>query len=197
MCVNGAGSFYRWIKHTFANRMSYQEVNALAAQSPVGARGVVGIPYGNGAERTLSNQTVGASLERLDLNRHSIADIFRAAQEGVVFALCYGLEIMRNMGLAPVRVRAGNANMFQSDIFRRTFATSTSVPLELYTTDGSEGAARGAGIGAGILSFSDAFAGLTRELTVEPDSQAAQATHDAYGRWKETVTKKTGELSSL
>jgi xylulokinase len=195
MCVNGAGSFYRWIKHTFASSMSYQEINALAATSPVGSHGVIAIPYGNGAERTLSNQTVGASLEELDLNRHGIADVFRAAQEGVVFALCYGLEIMREMGLTPVRVRAGNANMFQSEIFRRTFATTTAVPLELFTTDGSEGAARGAGIGAGILSFSDAFAGLSRELVVEPDSQTARATRDAYERWKEVVSNKIGELT--
>jgi xylulokinase len=194
MCINGAGSFYRWIRHTLAGGMSYRELNALAAKSPVGAQGVIAIPYGNGAERTLANKTVGASLEALDLNRHGLADIFRAAQEGVVFALCYGLEIMREMGLSPMRVRAGNANMFQSDLFRRTFATTTGVPLELYTTDGSEGAARGAAIGAGILSFSDAFAGLARELVVEPDPQTARATHEAYERWKEVVTKKTGNV---
>jgi xylulokinase len=196
MCVNGAGSFYRWMKHTLGAGKSYQELNSLAATSPVGARGVIALPYGNGAERTLSNRTVGASLERLDLNRHTTADLFRATQEGVVFALCYGLEIMRDMGLAPVRVRAGNANMFQSDIVRQTFATATEVPLELYTTDGSEGAARGAGIGAGIFSFSDAFRGLTRELIVEPDRITMAATHDAYGIWKESVAQKLGGHAS-
>lgn len=196
MCVNGAGSFYRWMKHTLGAGKSYHELNAMAATSPAGSRGVIALPYGNGAERTLSNRTIGASLERLDLNRHTPADLFRATQEGVVFALCYGLEIMRDMGLAPVRVRAGNANMFQSEIVRQTFATTTEVPLELYSTDGSEGAARGAGIGAGIFSFSDAFRGLSRELIVEPDRSTMAATHDAYGIWKESVAQKLGGHAS-
>lgn len=187
MCVNGAGSFYRWIKHTLGAGKSYREINEIASSSPVGARGVIALPYGNGAERTLENRSIGASLEGLDLNRHELGDIFRAAQEGVVFALAYGVEIMRGMGISPTRVRAGNANMFQSDLFRRTFATAVGAPVELYTTDGSEGAARGAGIGIGLFSFSNAFTGLGRELVVEPDQGARAATNDAYERWKEVV----------
>ncbi len=193
MCVNGAGSFYRWTKHNFSSGKSYAEINLMAASSPVGARGILAIPYGNGAERTLSNKTIGASFENLDLNRHSLADVFRAAQEGVVFALCYGVEIMKTMGLSPQRVRAGNANMFQSDLFRRSFATTTGVPLELLTTDGSEGAARGAGVGAGIYSFSDAFRGLTTELTVEPDSHQQPETRAAYENWKLALQRHLSE----
>jgi xylulokinase len=189
MCVNGAGSFYRWIKSTCAQSHSYAELNAMAAKSPVGSRGLVGIPYGNGAERTLGNRSVGASLQGIDLNRHALGDVVRCAQEGVVFALCYGLEIMRSMGLSLTRVRAANANMFQSEVFQRTFATATGAPLELYTTDGSEGAARGAGIGAGIFSFSDAFRGLSSDLTLEPEQSSVAATREAYERWKEVVTK--------
>jgi xylulokinase len=96
---------------------------------------------------------------------------------------------MRSMGLKPLRVRAGFANMFQSSLFQHTFATTTGVPLELYTTDGSEGAARAAGIGAGLLSISDAFNGLHREATVEPDSGAREATVEAYNRWKEVLQR--------
>jgi xylulokinase len=184
MCVNGAGSFYRWAKHTLGSGKSYAELNALATMSPVGSGGIVALPYGNGAERTLKNVSPGASFENLDFNRHSTADVFRATQEGVVFALCYGLEIMRAMGLHPTSIRAGNANMFQSELFRQTFATCANAPVELFTTDGAEGAARGAGIGAGLLSSSDAFRGLTTELIIEPDISSQGATHDAYERWK-------------
>jgi xylulokinase len=189
MCVNGAGSFYRWVKSTFGQKLSYMELNALAAKSPVGSRGLLGLPYGNGAERTLGNRSIGASLQAIDLNRHSLGDVVRCAQEGVVFALCYGLEIMRSIGLSLRRVRAANANMFQSEVFQRTFATATGVPLELYTTDGSEGAARGAGIGARIFSFSDAFRGLSSDLTLEPEKSSTAATREAYERWKEVVTQ--------
>jgi xylulokinase len=189
MCVNGAGSFYRWIKSNFAQSLSYKELNALAGQSPIGSRGLVSLPYGNGAERTLGNKNVGASLSRIELNQHTLGDVARSAQEGVVFALCYGLEIMRGMGLSPSRVRAANANMFQSEVFRSTFTAATNTPLELYTTDGSEGAARGAGIGAGIFSFSNAFSGLHRDATLEPDRGALAATHEAYERWKAAVVR--------
>jgi xylulokinase len=187
MCVNGTGSFYRWLKSTVAPDLKYPEINALAETSEVGARGVIALPYGNGAERTLGNKTPGASLERLDVNRHTRADIFRAGLEGIVFALNLGVDIMRGMGLAPTCVRAGLANMFQSTLFQRTFATVTGVPVELYTTDGSEGAARGAGIGVGLYSFSTAFAGLTRQGVVEPDSTKIRATREAYERWKEAL----------
>jgi xylulokinase len=190
MCVNGTGSFYRWVRNTFAPTTSYAELNRLAESSPVGAQGLVGIPYGNGAERTLGNATLGASFEQIDLNRHSLGNVIRATQEGIVFALCYGVEIMRDMGLTPTRVRAGNANMFQSPLFCRTFSTTLNVPLELYTTDGAEGAARGAGIGAGILSYTDAFQGLQKELTVEPHTESREATQAAYQKWKRVVEQK-------
>lgn len=189
MCVNGTGSFYRWLRSTFAPELTYSAINTLAEHSPAGARGLTALPYGNGAERTLDNKMVGASLEGIDLNRHSRSDIFRAGQEGIVFALNFGLEIMRDMGLAPTCVRAGLANMFQSELFQKTFATATGVPLELYTTDGSEGAARGAAIGAGLLTFSNAFSGLTRRGVVEPDSSTTQATREAYERWKEVLRR--------
>jgi xylulokinase len=192
MCVNGTGSFYRWLKGTIAPGLSYQEINTLAERAPIGAQGISALPYGNGAERTLGNKVVGASLENLDLNRHTQRDIFRAGQEGIVFALAYGLEIMRSMNLTPTLVRAGLANMFQSDLFQRTFATTTGVPVELLTTDGSEGAARAAGIGAGLYTFSNAFVGLTRHAVVEPEAAAKEATQDAYGRWKEALGRHLG-----
>lgn len=189
MCVNGAGSFYRWVRHTLAGGRSYAEMNSLAKGVPTGSRGLVALPYGNGAERTLGNVSIGASLESLELNRHGPGEIFRAAQEGVVFALCYGVEIMRAMGLTPTTVRAGNANMFQSDVFRESFATASNAPLELLTTDGSEGAARGAGIGAGIFSFADAFRGVTPEVVIEPNAALRGETISAYERWKEALHK--------
>lgn len=190
MCVNGAGSFYRWVRSTYAPSTPYHDLNARAELSPVGAQGLIGIPYGNGAERTLCNASVGASFEQIDLNRHTVNDVLRATQEGIVFALCYGVEIMRGMGLAPTRIRAGNANMFQSLLFQRTFATVLNAPLELYTTDGAEGAARGAAIGAQLVSYSDAFSGLCREATIEPDTVTRAQTLDAYQRWKTVVERK-------
>lgn len=189
MCVNGTGSFYRWLRSSIAPELSYAELDTIAATSPVGARGLSALPYGNGAERTLGNKTPGGSLEGIDLNRHTRSDIFRAGLEGIVFALNYGLEIVRGMGLSPTHIRAGLANMFQSPLFQKTFATVTGTPVELLSTDGSEGAARGAGIGAGLYTFSNAFAGLTRHAVIEPDTATTRATREAYERWKEVLQR--------
>jgi xylulokinase len=190
MCVNGTGSFYRWVRSTVAPDVSYRDLNDRAEMSPIGTKGLIGIPYGNGAERTLGNASIGASFEQIDLNRHNLSDIVRATQEGIVFALCYGVEIMRKMGLTPSRVRAGSANMFQSPLFQRTFANALNTPLELYSTDGAAGAARGAAIGAGLISYSDAFEGPAREQTIEPDRDSVAQTIEAYERWKEFVNKR-------
>ena len=187
LCVNGTGILNSWLKHNLmtlqGSNTSYDQMNVLASSVPVGADGLVVLPYGNGAERTLENKTIGASIRGLDLNRHGRAHLLRAAQEGIVFALRYGLEIMEGMGLSIDRVRAGAANMFLSPLFAEAFATISGASVELYDTDGSQGAARGAGIGAGIFSLDSAFEGLERVRVIEPNSDLADPYRDAYRRW--------------
>ena len=109
------------------------------------------LPFGNGAERTLGNAEIGAQIRGLDFNTHTNAHVLRAAQEGVAFALKYSFDIMQNMRLSIQRVKAGRANMFLSPLFQEAFVNTTGTCLELYNTDGSVGAARGAGIGGGYL----------------------------------------------
>lgn len=184
LCVNGAGILNSWLKHNVTGGMDYPEMNALAGKVPVGSDGLVMMPFGNGAERTLGNEHIGASVHCLDFNRHDVSHMLRAAQEGIVFALNFGLGIMRDMGIEAKTVRAGNANMFLSDIFASAFATVTGTIVELYDTDGSQGAARGAGIGAGIYKNSkEAFVGLEKIKTIEPDTKQAKAYEEAYNKW--------------
>ncbi|MDD5675297.1 MAG: FGGY family carbohydrate kinase [Chitinivibrionales bacterium] len=188
LCCNGTGILNSWLRRAFFSEggqtLSYPAMNALAAQAPVGAAGLMVLPYGNGAERTLENRNIGASVHGLEFNRHTRAHVLRAAQEGIVFALAYGLDIMRTMGVAVRTIRAGESNMFLSPLFRSVFAAVTNVPVELYNTDGAQGAARGAGIGAGIYkNFKEAFAGLKTTGTVGPDRSLAGAYKDEYQKW--------------
>ncbi len=193
MCVNGTGILYSWIRRMLvgdSGLVPYDELNRVAAQAPLGAEGVLVLPYGNGAERTLENRNLGASILGLDFNRHGIPHLLRAAQEGIVFALQYGLEIMKGMGIEVKKVRAGNANMFLSPLFRDAFAAVTGARVELFDTDGAQGAARGAGVGAGVYpSPRDAFTGLTAVQTAEPDRSRADANREVYGRWKEALAR--------
>jgi len=193
LCLNGTGILNSWLKHNLAggSGLDYPEMNDLAASVPVGAEGLVILPYGNGAERTLENKNIGASIHGWNFNIHKRPHVLRAAQEGIVFALNYGLQIMRDMGIEMKTVRAGNANMFLSPLFAEAFATVTGATVELYSTDGSQGAARGAGIGAGIYSgLEDAFTGLEPVKTIQPNSELAAAYKEAYSKWEGVLNQQ-------
>jgi xylulokinase len=163
-------------------------MNELAGKSPIGSRGISIMPFGNGAERVLSNKEVGASIQGLNFNQHTQSDIFRATQEGIVFSLMYGFEILKSIGAATSVIRAGNANMFLSPVFREAFVNTISARLELYETDGAKGAALGAGVGAGIYaSFKEAFAGLKLKSLEEVDVNKVDAYAEAYHIWKRNL----------
>ncbi|MCL5281233.1 MAG: FGGY family carbohydrate kinase [Planctomycetes bacterium] len=192
LCLNGTGILNSWLKHNFGDDgLDYPQMNDLAAQVPVGSEGLVILPYGNGAERTLENRNIGGSLHGWNFNIHKKPHILRAAQEGIVFALNYGLQIMRDMGTRLKTVKAGNANMFLSPLFAEAFATITGAAVELYKTDGSQGAARGAGLGAGLYKGpEDAFVGLEPVRTVEPNKQLKKAYQGAYETWETVLDKQ-------
>jgi xylulokinase len=195
LCVSGTGILNSWLKHN-TGTIDYSEMNDLAAKAPVGSDGLVILPYGNGAERTLENKDPGASIHGLNFNLHNRAHLLRAAQEGIVFALNYGVGIMRRVGVDVRTVRAGYANMFLSPLFAEAFATVTQSVVELYNTDGSQGAARGAGIGAGVYKGpEDAFAGLKPVKTVKPNNKLSVEYKQAYEKW-ELVLKQQLERSS-
>ncbi len=193
MCVNGTGILNRWLRETLAveDGLSYDRMNAEAARAPIGAHGLSVLPFGNGAERTLGNRDLGASIHGLNFNIHDRSHLLRAAQEGIVFALRYGLDIMTGMGLSVDTVRAGYANMFLSPVFREAFATVTGATVELIRTDGAEGAARGAGLGAELYaSPREAFEGLKRVDTVEPRGTLSSAYTEGYERWRELLSRE-------
>lgn len=184
LCVSGTGILNSWLKHN-TGTIDYPEMNDLAAKAPIGSEGLVILPYGNGAERTLENKDPGASIHGLNFNLHNRAHLLRAAQEGIVFALNYGVGIMRRVGVDVRTVRAGYANMFLSPLFAEAFATVTQSVVELYNTDGSQGAARGAGIGAGIYKNPEAaFAGLKPVKKIEPNNKLSVEYEQAYQRWE-------------
>lgn len=194
LCINGTGILNAWIRRTIAPEgISYAEMNNLAEQVPAGSEGLSIIPFGNGAERLLQNQEVGCSIHGINFNIHKKAHLIRAAQEGIVFSFAYGMEIMRGMGMEIKTIKAGHANMFLSPTFCQTLATVTGATIELYDTDGAAGAAKGAGIGAGIYKDSnEAFATLVHHATIKPDKASAEASAEAYTRWKKLLEQAAG-----
>ena len=190
LCINGTGILNRWLRENCTGHkpLTYKEINHLASQAPAGADGLSVFPFGNGAERLLENRQPGAMIRDLHFNRHSSAHLFRAAQEGIVFSMMMGLEVMNTMGIHPEVIKAGNTNMFLSPVFRNVFVHTTGASLELYETDGSHGAARGAGLGAGIFrNESEAFRSLKLVQRIDPDPEKQEKYSTIYKNWKEKL----------
>ena len=192
LCINGAGILNSWIKRNVAPEgISYPELNDLATTVPIGSEGLSILPFGNGAERMLQNKQIDCSVHGLSFNIHGKAHLARAAQEGIVFSFKYGMDIMNEMGIDIDVIRAGNANLFLSPIFREALAGVTGAVIELYDTNGAVGAAKGAGIGAGIYrSAEEAFASLKKVGVVEPDGLKANAYCGAFDLWREQLEKQ-------
>ncbi len=189
LCINGVGILNSWIKRNVAPEgISYDELNEIAAKIPIGSQGLSILPFGNGAERMLQNKETECSVHGLNFNIHDKKHVARAAQEGIVFAFKYGMDVMNDMGIDIRVIRAGNANMFLSPVFRDALAGVTGAVIELYDTNGAVGAAKGAGIGAGIYSSaSEAFASLKKIDIIEPDGLKADAYCGAFEIWKERL----------
>ncbi len=198
LCINGTGILNSWLKRMLGgNSMSYEEMNTLATGAPIGSDQLAFLPFGNGVERILQNTPMGAHLMGLDLLKHDQKHILRAAQEGIVSALTFGFRIMKDMGMDLKTVKAGHANMFLSPLFRETFVQMNQVSLELYDTDGAQGAARGAGIGSGVFSSQDeAFLGLALLQTLAPDASHADHYEEVYQNWLARLGQLQASITS-
>ena len=196
LCINGTGILNAWMRRNVAPEgMSYDEMNRLMETVPVGCEGVSVIPFGNGAERVLENQQTDCSIHGINFNKHGKAHLLRAAQEGIVFSFCYGMEIMQQMGMEINKIHAGRANMFLSGIFRDTLAGVSGATIELYDTDGSVGAAKGAGMGCGFYKdHQEAFSTLKQLAVIEPDNSNRAAYLQAYTHWKSRLLQVTDHL---
>ena len=190
LCVNGTGILNSWLRKNFFSDSSYEQINKEASQAPAGSDELLIYPFGNGAERVLENKDLGAVMKVLQFNRHNRGHIARASQEGIVFALHYGVEVMKEMGMEIKTVRAGYANMFLSDVFSSVFVNSIGCELELYNTDGATGAARGAGIGAGVYkNATEAYSSMEKIKSYSPVKEQQEIYSSVYNKWKRQLKK--------
>jgi xylulokinase len=188
LCINGTGILYNWLRKNCYGGLSYDQINYEASKIPVGSEGLFFFPFGNGAERILNNKNIAATVSGLQFNTHNRAHLARSAQEGIVFALNYGMEIMHDLKIDMRTIRAGMANMFLSEVFTQTFSNVTECVIELYNTDGAIGAARAAGYGVGYYkSFSECFSGMELIKKIEPEKATLQQAKNVYQDWKKDL----------
>ena len=186
LCINGAGIQYRWLLNNLA-LSSYEEMNTLASEIPVGSDGVCLIPFGNGAERMLNNKEIGTRIVNMNLNNHHKGHICRAALEGIAFSFVYGMEILKSDGIDASVIRAGNDNLFRSEIFANTVATLIEQEIEIFNTTGAIGAARAANLHTGdFKSFEKSIMDNDHVMTYMPFKEK-QPYIDAFKNWKKEL----------
>lgn len=192
LCINGSGILYQWLRKTMSagtsQPISYDYLNTLAQMAKPGSAGLRFYPFGNGVERIFTNKNATSGIQNLNFNVHRSAELVRAACEGIVFAMNYGFDVMKEIGAGGNLVRAGKANLFLSPVFREIFVNTTNTSLELYNTSGADGAARGAAYGYGYYkSLEEAFDNLTCLEQIEPDPEMVKQYQEIYTNWKNNI----------
>ena len=190
LCINGAGIQYSFLKKIIAQPdVSYNEMEAMASEIPVGSEGLRIIPFGNGAERILVNDSPGAQINNLQFNRHTQAHFFRAGLEGIAFSFVYGFQVLKDLGLNPKLIKVGNDNLFQSKIFSTTIANLLDCCIEVVKTTGAEGAAKASGVGAKV------YANLEEAIKINDveeryfPNEEIEAFKTAYEAWERDLKK--------
>ncbi|WP_405291042.1 xylulokinase [Algibacter sp. Ld11] len=184
--INGAGIQYRWLLNNL-DVSSYEEMNNIASNIPIGSDGVCVLPFGNGAERMLNNKSIGTRMVNVNLNNHNKAHLCRAALEGIAFSFLYGMEILKSDGIKASVIRAGNDNLFRSEIFANTVATLIGQEIEIYNTTGAIGAARAANLHKGdFAAFGKTIMNNDHVMTFMPFKDKTPYI-EAYNNWKKEL----------
>lgn len=187
LCINGAGILNSWLKQIAGKDLSYDAMNFLANQIPIGSEDLIILPFGNGAERVLENKNIGSHIINLNFNQHTNAHLFRAGLEGIAFAFVYGINILKEMGLEINVLKVGNDNLFQSNIFAETIATLADCTIEIMETTGAIGAAKAAGVGVGIYKNIEAAMKNVTVLKIVKPNLEKENYQKAYERWEKTL----------
>ena len=189
MCINGTGIQYAWLRRILDPSKSYHELEKIANEAKPGSDGLIALPFGNGAERIFNNKIIGGQLSHLDFNRHGVSHLLRAGLEGIAFTFQYGLECLKELGFQSRKMRVGNDNLFQSQIFSDTLATLSGCQIDVYNTSGAEGAARAAAVGAGLKDSLKSYQSSLEKIKTYSPLHDSDEYHNAYLSWKEELKK--------
>ncbi len=139
--INGAGSAFRWAGQ-LTGENNYEKIATMAEKIDAGSNGLRCFPFGNGAERMLDNQDVGAQIINAQFNQHQATHFYRATLEGIAFAFAFGMEIISKDGVKLNTIKTGNDNLFLAKVFAETLANLNNISIEIYNTTGALGAAK-------------------------------------------------------
>jgi xylulokinase len=174
--------------------MSIEEMNVRAASAPVGAEGIVVLPFFNG-ERIPNLPRGRASVLGATAANFTVENIARAAMEAAIFGMRIGLESFKRLGFAAreIRLVGGGA---KSELWREIAANVTGLPVRVPKEE--EAAALGAAIQAlwcvernaeaavpiDIAALVDAHVSLESGTSIEPEMTLVSRYEAAYAEYE-------------
>jgi len=183
LCIKGAGIINKWIRDINRGSNSYEERYREIEDISPGSEGLRFFTVGNRAERMCKNKTPLGGNQNPGYSRQTEAHIYRVGQEAIAYLFRYGLDILRENGIYPSIVKAGNSNFFLSDVFTGTLASATSTTLEIFEPEGSRGAVIGAAIGAGVYENEKEVFSKSKPLKTIYSLHSKQMA-ELYNDWK-------------
>lgn len=168
---------------------------ALVAQAPIGAEGLLMLPFLNG-ERVPPLPNASASLFGMTSDNLTRANLCRAVVEGTSFGLRYGLDLLRASGIEcrSIRLIGGGAN---SPIWRQIVADIMATPLVCprHTEAAALGAAiqaawslaREQGRSTSLDELCATCVSLDESCATEPDPERSARYELVYQRYREQV----------
>ena len=151
-CMAASGSVLKWIARELGrDTLRYAELDALAAETPPGADGLILLPYFLGEKTPLHDPHARGTVVGLGLH-HGLGHIWRSALEGVVYGFRHHLAVFDEMGLAVKRVVSSNGGS-ESAVWLQIAADCLGHPITHVARHPGSclGAAYVAGVGVGMF----------------------------------------------
>ncbi|MDR1515460.1 MAG: hypothetical protein LBS45_07190 [Synergistaceae bacterium] len=191
---NTAASSYRWYRDTLSDLEKlqakekhvdpYDLMNEQIKKVPIGANGVVFLPYLQGAAGAKLNANARGTFTGMTLGTAK-SDMARAVMEGICYEMndIIQAELAAGIKISGIRLTGGAA---KSPIWCQMMADIYKQPIHILQTSetGCLGAALYAGVGIGVYKNVREAASTARiEKTYEPNESNFDAYDEAYVRF--------------
>lgn len=188
--MQAAGASYQWIRDKLCPMETqaaeilgispYEVMNLNAAKTPVGANGLIYLPYLLGERSPRWNPNARGAFIGLTV-RHTRAEMLRAVLEGVTMNLRAILDCFMEQGvrIEAIRLIGGGARgRFWNQIMADVFGLPVQ-RLAILEEATSMGAALAAGIGVGL------YPGWELSEQMNPVAEVIEPNADAHARYNE------------
>ncbi|HSN94259.1 MAG TPA: FGGY-family carbohydrate kinase, partial [Anaerolineaceae bacterium] len=177
-----AGSIIRWFRDQLAplematqasgGELAYVAMARLLEDSPLGAHGLLALPYFEGERTPIYDSEAKGMLFGLTLS-HTRADIYRALLEGIAFGIRHMIDVMREEG-ADIRRIIGAASGTKNRAWMQIVSDIANVDMDILEQESSAsyGDALMAGVGVGIYdSLKDCAKSGRGTFTIRADPE--------------------------